>query len=325
MEITIEQISEAIKTNPTLIDGIVPLVQEAEPIKNLITNKANLVYQEKFNEEIKNVHQKYDDQIFEKLGVRTGTKEDGSKQKTYELLDVALIELAELRTKKDSLTKDAKVIELEAKIESLKNDGGAKHVQSIFDSARQTWEKEKKDYLTQIQEAKNNNESFQKITEIQSAFTKLKFNPDTPESIRKMVIGNVEAELVKTSKIENGKLIFVDENGAPIIEQTTYAPKTAFEMISSLESIKDISLKEEKGGGGADKKITGSIQTTTVEGKGKTEKLILPEGSVKTKEQFVKVSEQAMLDSGITRRDPRWDTLKNQAYIELKVGEMPQK
>lgn len=322
--ITIEQISEAIQTNPSLIDGIVPLVQEAEPIKNLITNKANLVYQERFGNEIKTVHEKYDEQIFTKLGQRAGTKEDGSKQKTYELLDVALDELAELRTKKDSLSKEAKVIELQATIEALKKEGGASHIQSVFDSAKQTWETEKSNYLTQIEEAKNNNETFQKRTEIQSAFAQLKFNPDTPESIRKLVIGNVEAELIKSSKIENGKLVFLNDKGEPIIDDSNYAPKNALQMISSLESIKDISLKEEKGGGGADKTITGSIQTTKVEGKD-VQKLILPEGSVKTKEQFTKVSKQALLDSGITMRDPKWNELLNQAYIELKVSEMPQK
>ena len=49
------------------------------------------------------------------------------------------------------------------------------------------------------------NEVFQKRTEIKSAVAKLKFNPDTPESIKNMVIANVEDQLIKTSKIENGK------------------------------------------------------------------------------------------------------------------------
>ncbi len=322
--ITIEQISEAIKTNPTLIEGILPLVQETEPVKNLITNKANLVYQERFGEEIKNVHEKYDNQLFEKLGVRTGTKEDGSKQKTYELLDVALDELKTLRTQKDSLSKDVKVIELEGIIEKLKQEGGGKHIQEIFDQSRASWDTEKTNYLKQIEDIKSENETFQKRTEIKSAIAKLTFNPDTPDSIKQMVLRNVENDLIASSKIQDGKLIFIDKEGKPIIEQSNHLPKDAFQMISSMESIKDISLKEENGGGGADKTITGSIQTTTVEGKD-TKKLMIPEGSVKTKEQFATVSKQALLDSGITMRDPLWNKLKDQAYIELKVSEMPQK
>lgn len=322
MEITQEQIIEAIQKNPGLIPGILPTVTDSEVGKKLIENKAELIYKEKIGEEVKKIHQQYDDDIHSILGERAGTGDDGQKQKTYEFAKKLYSELKELRGQKDSLSKDARVKELETQIEKLKTEGGGKHIQEVFDQAKQAWETEKQGYLKQITDTKTENEVFQKRTEIKSAVAKLKFNPDTPESIKNMVIANVEDQLIKTSKIENGKLVFVDGEGKPVIDQTTYQPKDAFGMISSLDAIKDITLKEEKGGGGAKTEIHGSIQTTKVEGKDE-KKLILPEGSFKSKMEFINVAEKALLDSGITRKDPAWDQLKTEAYKEYKVSELP--
>lgn len=322
MEITQEQIIEAITKKPELINGILPTVTNSEVGKTLIENKANLIYQDKIGEEVKRIHQQYDDDIFSTLGERPGTGEDGQKQKTYDYAKKLYTELKELRGQKDSLSKDAKVVELQTKIDQLTKDGGGSHIQSIFDQAKATWETEKQTYLKQINDSKSENETFQKKTEIQNAISRLKFNPDTPESIKKMVISNVENQLVNSSKLENGKLVFLDTEGKPVLDPTTYTPKDAFGMVSSMDAIKDISLKENKGGGGATTEIHGSIQTTKVEGKD-AKKLILPEGSFKTKIEFQSVAEKALIDSGITRRDPQWDTLKTEAYKEYKVSELP--
>lgn len=325
MEITKEQIIEAIEKDSTLIEAVLPKVVESEIGKNLIDNKVKTIYEEKIGEEVKNIHTQYDNDIFQILGVRAGTKEDGGKQKTYEVAKQLFSELKELRDQKDSLTKDAEVLRLTGEIEKLKKEGGGAHFESILNKSKETWDEKERNYLKAIEDSKLENETFQKRTSIQSALNQIKFNPDTKESIKKMVIDNVEKELIKNSKMENGELVFVDAEGKPVIDTTTYKPKNALQMISSLEAIKDISLKEEsEKGGGAKSEIHGSIQTTKVEGKD-VQKLIIPEGTIKTKSEFVEVTNKLLLESGITMRDPRWKKLKDEAYLELKVSEMPSK
>jgi hypothetical protein len=318
----VQEIIEAFKANPTLIEGVLPTIVETEIGKTFIENKSKVIYESKIGDEVKKIHDMYDNDIFESLGVRAGTKEDGSKEKTYEFAKKLYGELKDLRGQKDSLSKDAKVKELEGQIELLKKEGGGQFIQETFEKAKQTWETEKKTYLDQITNSKTENETFQKRTTIQSALQNIKLNPDTPESIRKMVLASAENEMIKNSKFEDGKLVFLDADGKVSID-SSYKPKDAFQVLSTMDAIKDISLKDgkEKSGGGADKTIIGSIQTTTVEGKD-TKTLILQEG-IKTKMEFIEVSEKALLASGISKRDPLWDELKNKAYKELNIGALP--
>jgi len=116
----VQEIIEAFKANPTLIEGVLPTIVETEIGKTFIENKSKVIYESKIGDEVKKIHDMYDNDIFESLGVRAGTKEDGSKEKTYEFAKKLYGELKDLRGQKDSLSKDAKVKELEGQIELLK-------------------------------------------------------------------------------------------------------------------------------------------------------------------------------------------------------------
>lgn len=324
MEITVEAVVEAIKTNPELVSGILPTIQETDVVKNLINNKAEVIYKDKIGDEVKNIYSQFDNDAFSIIGEKPQVDENGrATQKTYDFFKEKLTELKNLRGQKDSLNKDTKVQELLGQIENLKQEGGAKHVQEVFDAAKQTWETERQDLISKLEQSKGATIDFQKKTAINDAIRQIKFNPDTSESIRKMVIENAERQLISNSKFEDGKLIFTDAEGKPAIDTATYQPKTALQMLTSMDAIKDISLKDGgKKGGGAKPTITGSIQTTSVEGKD-TKKLVLPEGSFKTQEEFVQVSEKALMESGISKRDPNFDRLQVEAYKELKVADLP--
>lgn len=324
MELTKEQIIEAVTAKPELVGEILPTIQENDAIKGLITNKADVIYKEKIGEEVKNIYGQFDNDAFSIIGEKPEVDENGrAVQKTYDFYKQKLAELKELREQKGSLTKDAEVQRLTAEVERLKTEGGAKHVQEVFDTAKQAWETEKTAFQQQLEEARNQGVDFQKKTAISSAVRELKFNPDVPESLRKMAIATAERQLVANSKIEDGKLVFLDENGKVAIDQTKYEPMTAIQMLNQMDAIKDISLKvDDPKGGGAKPTINGQIQTTTVEGKD-TKKLVLPAGSFKTKAEFQEVAEKALLDAGISRRHPDFTKLKDQAYIELKVSELP--
>ena len=323
MELTSEQIIEAITTKPELVGQILPTLETTDVVKSLITNKADSIYKTKIGEEVSAIYKRLDDDAFEILGERPGNNEDGTKMKTYNFLKNNLYkELKELREQKDSLSKDAKVQELEGKIKELTENGGGKHVQSIFDQAKQNWESEKKQYLKQIQDAASNNETFQKKTAIANALQQIKFNPDVTESIKKMVLNTAENELIKNSKFENNELVFLNADGTPSLN-AEYKPKNALEALTAMEAIKDISLKSDpKKGGGADPKIVGSIKTVTVEGKD-VKSIVLPEGSFKTKTEFNAAITKALLDSGITRRMDDWDKLSVKAYKEYNVSSLP--
>lgn len=318
----VQAIIDAIKENPSLVDGVLPTIQESDKFKTLLENKSKAMFDENISTHVAGIYKKDDDQIFDILGIKPKVKDDGTKQKTNELKKELFEELKQLKSQKDSLSKDAKVIELQAQIDKLKEEGGGKHIQEVFDGAKQAWESKENEYKTTIQNLQGETIDFQKRSQINEAVKGLKLDPNIPESIRNMAIQNAENELMQNSEIKDGKLIFLNAEGKPAINQVTFEPMNASDMLAGVAAIKDISLKDaNQKGGGADPKIDGSVKTIKVEGKD-VEKLNVPAG-YKTRLEFIQLAEKAMLDSGITKRDPRWDKLKNDAYKELKIQDLP--
>lgn len=322
----LQAILDAMAANPELIKGVLPVVVDAQVGKDLIATRAENIYKAKIDDEVKKIHTQYDDDVFEILGKRPGTKDDGTKQKTYDFLKELLTDYKTLLGQKDSLEKDTKVAELKGEIERLKNEGGGKHVQEIFDQAKLDWAEEKRVLEERATTAESTSVNFQKETAIANARRQIKLNPDVSESIQNMVLDTAQTQLISNSELKDGKLIFRDKDGNPILDKTTHEPLDAFGVLSQMDAVKDISLKEKNtpGGGGAATTMKGQIQTTSVEGKD-TKKLVLPEGSFKTRTEFLQVAEKALTDSGVTRRDPdgSWDKLKNDAYKEYNVAELP--
>lgn len=322
MEINKENFAEAIKSEE-FKNTLLPLIAETDDIKTIVTNKADSIYREKIDDEVKKIHSGYDDDMFSILGERPGQTDDGAKEKTYAKAKALFGELKDLRTIKDSLTKDAEVLRLTGEIEKLKTEGGAKHVQEMFDKAKSDWEQKELDLKTQIESSANDTISFKKRTEIQNAIQQIKFNPDTPESIRKLVVQQAENQMIENSKFEGDKFIVLDKDGKPSLDGK-YQPQSAFDALMSLDAIKDISLKPDQnnGGGGADPKFNGSIQTKSVDGND-TKKLILPEGSFKSKMEFQDVANKALMTSGISKSHKDYTVLIDEAYNEYKVAELP--
>lgn len=321
MEITQEQIIEALKKNPTFIGGVLTSIETSDAVKAMMESKGNAIYQEKFDSEISGVHKKYDDDLFEILGERPSMK-DGNKQKTYEKLKEIYGELKTLRGQKDSLNKEGEVIRLKSEIEKLKNEGGGKQIQEMFDQAKAKWEGIENEYKAQIEGFQGKETTYLKQGPINEALSQIKFTPETPESVKKMVIDSARQQLISASEIREGKLVFVDEN-KKVALNAKYEPMGALEKVMSLEAVKDISIKvDDSKGGGADPKIEGGIITTSVEGKD-VKKLNIPPGSFKSKSEFIQVSEKALTDAGFTVRDKEWTSLKDQAYTDHNVKDLP--
>lgn len=320
MAIELKDITEALSSNAELLTGVTNHVLSTDTGKDVISNKANLIFEEKISEHVSGIYQKDDEQIFELLGVKPKVLEGGVKQKTNDLKKELFTELAELRKQKDSLSKDAAVIQLQNQIEELKKNGGGAHWEKTFNTESEKWKAEREELLKRVSEAENGVTNFRKQSDIEVGLRSLKFNEDIPEAARKALINMTVNNLINNSKVEGESVVYLDEKGAQI-SNSEYKPESAENILKS--ALKDILVvTDNNGGGGAPATVTGSIETKNVEGKD-VKTLNLPESSFKTKTEFLKVSEEALLKSGVKRTDADWDVLKNEAYNRYKVANMP--
>ena len=318
----VQVIIDAIKENPTLVEGIFSTVAESEFGKTAIDNRVNSEYTQRIGSEISKVHGLYDEDAFTILGEKPMQKEDGSKEKTYDFIKRKLADLKRLSDMEKSLSVDERVKQLEKDLEKAKLEGGGKAIQDLFDEAKKVWATKETEYQGRISTMETANTNSKIESEINAAISQLKFNPDVSDSIKNIILQNAKANLMNNVKIEGEKVIFLTNEGAPVLNATSYVPKTAFEMLSDIEAIKEISLKVVVPGGGADVELNGNVKTITVDGK-TNKTLELPSGSFKTQMEFMQVAEKALLDSGITRKNPEWDVLKNKAFNDYNVASLP--
>ena len=87
----LQQITEALNENTELLTGITNHILDSDKGKEIITNRAESIYQEKIGGEVSEIHKRYDEDMFTILGERPGTLEDGGKQKTYDKIKSLLI------------------------------------------------------------------------------------------------------------------------------------------------------------------------------------------------------------------------------------------
>lgn len=321
MEITLEQILEAIGKKPELLDGLIKPVFESEKGKTEIAKKVTTEVDAKIDGKLAEVYNNLDNIAFTVLGEKPGEK-DGKKVKTSEFLEEKLKELKVLVDKKGGLEKDPEIQRLTQEIETLKTQGGGAFIQQQFEQAKADWAKEKQILEGKIEDANKTATDGQKKTEITSAFAALKFSPDVDEEIRKVILGSAEADLMAKSEIIDGKLVFKGADGKPLFNPVTNEPKTAAEILAETAAIQKITLKDNPGGGGAAPSLPGSIKVVQVEGKD-SKKLVLDPTQFKTRSEFVVKAEEALKKNGITMRDPDWTKLKNDAYIEHNVDKLP--
>ena len=321
-EITKEQIIEALGKNPEIATAILPTFQETDAFKTLFDNKVDATYKEKIGEEVKKIHGLYDNQL-EKAGFKAKVKEDGNKEKSYEMLDRYTGDYNRLKGMESSLNADERIKQIQADNEKLKAEGAGGHYKELYEQVKSEALTKEQELNSKIQEMSASTDSFKKGIEIKSAVAQLKFNPDVSESVRKMIVKNVEEQLISSSKLQDGKLVFIDGDGKQINNPSTYQPKTAIEMLQSMETIKDITLKEDaSAGGGASRTIVGAVETVSVEGKD-TKRLNLDSVSFKSQSEFIEIAEQKLSESGITVNDEAWSQLKDKAFGDYGIGKLP--
>lgn len=316
----LNQITEALNGNAELLSGLTNFLLENEKGKEILDNRAEIIYKQRIGEEVNKIHSGYDNDMFELLGEKPTANADGTKQKTYEKTKALFGELAELRKQKDSLTKDEQVKGLLAQIEDLKKNGGGAHWEKTFNTESEKWKSERESLLSRAESAEKNIVDYQKRHDIEQGLIGLQFNDNVPESARKAFVDAIVQRMMASSKIENGKVIYLDSNGAQI-NDSEYKPQTAAGILKT--ELKDI-LKQvnNEGGGGADQVVKGTVQTQNVEGKD-VKQIMLVESQIKTKLDFQKHAEKAMLDAGMTRGSKDWNDSLTEAYARYQVSKLP--
>jgi hypothetical protein len=318
----LQAILDEIGKNPSLIDGLMQPIFDSEKGKAAIANRVNTEVAIQIAEKIKETHTRYDEDMNSILGERPGQKEGGAKEKTYEKVKALFEELKGLRGQKESLTKDAEVARLTAEIESLKKTGGGEIIKQAFDEAKAQWTAKEAEYLKKIEDSGKQGTEFQIKSALATAKAGLNFNPDMDEEIRNIVLEKAESTLLSGAKVEGDKITFFKPDGKPYLNPTTYEPMTASEVLSSLEGVQKIVKKDGQQGGGADPAMKGGITTVKVEGKDDKKKLDL-QGTFKTQMEFTEAADKLLRESGVTKSDPTYFQLKDEAYKEHNVASLP--
>lgn len=193
--------------------------------KTFLENHARKVIDEELPKKVSEVHQKYDDDLFDLFG-----KRKKSDQKTYNFLKE---EFGSLKSKAQ------KVEKLESEIEELRkgNPTDAKRlaeIQELQNSITQlkaTHERELNEFAQKMQKTI--------ITaDIKAARSGLKIKKDIPESLLDIYFNQVVEDLAKNAEYREGKTVFLDpEKKTPLRNQSTMLPYTAQELLA--ERMKD--------------------------------------------------------------------------------------
>lgn len=127
---------------------------------------------------------------------------------------------------------------LKEEIARLKKDGNPDMARELEQLRKLSLEREKqwkseKDALLESMTKKD------VMTKLDAALIGVKFS-DLPEPVKTTFIESAKSKLIAQSKIINGEVVFVDENGDPLINKETYKPYTATDMmLAQLDPIID--------------------------------------------------------------------------------------
>lgn len=319
----LEQIIDALQKDSNLVESLIPELDKIEAGKKILENRTNVEVEKKIGERVKTIYDQIDNDVFSILGEKPGTDENGQKkEKTYDFIKRQISEFKSLKDKATELEKDPIISKLKQDLEKAKSEGSGALIKQELETAKQQWLQREEELKNQLATKDSDLVNFKKNQEIELGIATLKFNPDIPKSVVDIAVNSAKTKMLNSSEIREGKLVFLDESKNVKLGQK-YEPMTPIEFIESLEEVKDILLKDGKKGGGADKEIKGHIETKKVEGKDDEIRLIIPEGAIKTKQQFIEVTEKLLLEEGITRTDKRWQILIDNAYKDLEVAKMP--
>lgn len=232
-DLTIEQIQEAIKANPSLEQSIVTTALQTETGKSVLNNHLATSKTDIYNEATKGAYTNVDAAL-KGLGYE---KPEGIKSTDY----LATV-IKELSTKASSVDSTAAEKEDAKKLaEALKSDFSTKE----------------SEYLSKIEQLQKANQDILIKAEINTLSFDL--DPNISEAVSSVFLATQRDILLRNAKVVDGKTIYYDEDGKPYLNDLRdYA--TAKEILT--KKLEPILKKEPTAGGGAgqEKKPTTSIK-----------------------------------------------------------------
>lgn len=236
--------------------------------KTYLENFAKQKVEDAKSEVTKNIHSQYDETLNKHFGTDRNRNE-----KTYNFLDRKVTELKDESKQSEPLK--VKIKELES---AIKNNTGDELLKTELQTVRNEYKKEKDIWDAKELKHLDALDTFKLDTELDKAMIGLKFKDDVPDDLKNVFIDKVKSDLVKSAKIVDSKMIFVDSDGKTLVNKdNALNPFTPKEMMA--KELASILSKVDK--------QNGTIKPTTkiVDGK---EVLDLTDPGVKTREEVTK-------------------------------------
>ncbi len=178
---------------------------------------------------LKDVHNKYDEQMYELFGERKAGDE-----KTYNFLNRKVIDLKEQNKSAEPLK--VKIKELE---KAIKDNTGDERLRIELDTVRGEYKKEKDSWEAEKTEHSKSLDTYKLGNELDKAMIGFEFKKEFPQTVTDTFIAQVKSELQKSARMVENVMIFVDESGKTLVNKdNALNPYTAKELLSQrLEGI----------------------------------------------------------------------------------------
>lgn len=274
---------------------------EAKFLKNFKESEV----EKEIGNRIGQVHQRYDDDLFELTGKK---KESG--QKTYDFNKQVI---REMKTQAEKAAEyETKVKDLEKKLKDGSVDEQLKEqllqAQRELNAVKETYKKDKDSWSVEKSEHENKLKSFQKETILNATISSIAFKDDAliPKAAKEALIREKKAQLLAMSDLQDGKLIFKSDKGEILRNKdNALEPMTAADLLTA--ELKDIIEVKPAGKG------TGN-QGGTSSGQGKLTVQIPM--TIKTQHQL----SQFLMEAGLARGTKEYQEAFNQAGKELPLN-----
>lgn len=226
----------------------------------LMTPEENTSYLENYKKveiekELKGRIAKVYDDLDADFAAITGQRKPDT-EKTYKYWPGVVKQLKEA-------AENADADKLRKQIDELKKTGASPELMKELEAVRAMSISEKKKYESRIAELEGVMVQKDITVILNEAMRGLQFQK-LPQAVLDAYVEKSRSKLMTSAKIVNGELVFHDEKGEPMINQTTYKPYTAAELMArELEPV--IESEKKKGLGSQEPNITkrdGKIEVT---------------------------------------------------------------
>lgn len=313
---TWEEILEAMKQTPALSVTILENVPNITGGKQYLENSNKAYFDANVGAEVSKIYNGIDEDIFTITG-----KRKKADQKTYDFVKEVVGEMKKLADDTVGKTPE-EVKELKKTItdleEKVKNGESSGHWKRSYEEVVKQLASNKEAHDKEISTLNNTILGTNVETDITTGLLGISMNETLPKSVVDAMVNQVKAGLIQNAKIVDGKVVYNDVDGKPLLDKQ-YKPATAEYLLK--ERLKDVMKVEGTPGGGAPQGAKGEVITVGT-GDSATKKLVLNKATFKTRMEFQEVAEKALMDKGITRADQDFNKLIDVAHKEYRVSEL---